>query len=98
MLDDEERDSFDDVQVFERQAEQELISRLCGQLDISNGMVGIKPDVLAAKLRALTPAETTPDINKAPETLFTCYYKPPPETLKLPPSPISMSSRSPSVC
>jgi enoyl-CoA hydratase/carnithine racemase/methionyl-tRNA formyltransferase len=94
MLDEEERNSFDDVGYFERQAERELIAKLCGQLDLSNG-TAMNPKLFAAKLHDLIPVDSS---HKSQEHLFTCYYKPPPETLKLPPSPISMSSRTPSVC
>lgn len=95
MSDEEERDNFDDVVHFEHLAEQEMLNKLVAQLQMTNGDA-TKPDLLVAKLRALTPPETSPKTQ--PETLFSCYYKPQPEMLRLPPSPVSMSSRSPSLC
>jgi hypothetical protein len=95
MSDEEERDSFDDVEHFEGLAEQAMLSKLIAQLQQTNDET-VKPEALAIKLRALTPPETSPKTQ--PETLFSCYYKPPPETLRLPPSPVSISSRSPSLC
>jgi enoyl-CoA hydratase/carnithine racemase/methionyl-tRNA formyltransferase len=95
MSDEEERDNFDDVQHFEDLAEQAMLSKLIARLQQTNGET-VKPEALALKLRALTPPATSP--RTQPETLFSCYYKPPPETLRLPPSPVSLSSRSPSLC
>jgi hypothetical protein len=95
LSDEEERDNFDDVEHFERLAEQELLNKLVSQLQLTNGDA-TKPELLAAKLHALTPPETSP--RTRPESLFSCYYKPQPETLRLPPSPVSISSRSPSLC
>jgi len=95
MTDEEERDSFDDVDHFEHLAERELLSKLVAQLSLTNGDAG-KPELLVTKLQALTPPETSPKSH--PDTLFSCYYKPQPELLRLPPSPVSISSRSPSLC
>lgn len=95
MSDEEERDDFDDVEHFERLAEEELLRRLASQLQLTNGDAA-KPELLAAKLRVLTPPETSPKTR--PDTLFSCYYKPQPETLRLPPSPVSISSQTPSLC
>jgi hypothetical protein len=95
MSDEEERDDFDDVEHFEGLAEEELLRKLAAQLQLTNGDAA-RPELLAGGLRALTPLETSP--RTRPDTLFSCYYKPQPETLRLPPSPVSMSSRSPSLC
>ncbi|KIW06331.1 uncharacterized protein PV09_02794 [Verruconis gallopava] len=95
MLDEEERETFTQVEHFELLREQALIAKIQAQLELSNSLTG-GSDLLATKLRSLTPPASSPKQDNEP--MFTCYYKPPPETLKLPPSPVSMSSRSPSIC
>lgn len=88
-LDEEERDSFDDVGHYERLAEQKLFASILKKIE-ENRLLSIQTPTLEKGVVGLTVAEV-----KNQENLFGCYYEPV-ERMSTP--SLTLSSKSSTGC
>jgi len=88
-LDEEERDSFDDVGHFERLAEERLLAAFLKKME-EHQLLSIPSPVMGKGLIGLNGGEV-----KHPDSLFACYYEP---IDRVPTPSLTLSSKSSVQC